>query len=191
MSIMRVTLTGTYLGQRCQNVIHFKNPDGALNNVAVREEVLGSLVIPIRSLQNNQATWVQMEVQKVDSPAGVVDVFALSGHVGSLSGGGAPSFLAALVRIKTATAGRHGHGRFYVWGVHGASVANGVFESGAFSAYGTTFATMTNRFKTGGTGPLIMGVAPRSSPIDFIPMTALVVPSVFGVQRRRNIGVGS
>lgn len=191
MAIMRVTLTGTYLGQRCQNVIHFKNPDRALTDVACREEILGTFVIPIRSLQNNQATWVQMEVQKVDGTPDAVSVFALSGHVGSLSGGGAPSFLAALVRIKTAVAGRHGHGRFYIWGVHGASVANGVFESGAFSAYGTTFANITARYKNGGTGPLIMGVAPRSSPSSFIDMTALVVPSVFGVQRRRNIGVGS
>lgn len=191
MAIMRVTLSGTYLGQLCQNVIHFSNPDRALNDAAVREEVLGSLVIPIRSLQNNQATWTVMTVQKVDGPADTPSVFALSGHVGSLSGGGAPSFLAAVVRIKTATAGRHGHGRFYIWGVHGASVANGVFEGGAFSAYGTTMATMTNRFKTGGTGPLIMGVAPRSSPTSFLAMTALVVPSIFGVQRRRNIGVGT
>ena len=191
MAIMRVTLSGTYLGQLCQNVIHFHNPDRALTDVQVREEILGNLVIPIRSLQNNQATWTVMTVQKVDGTPDTPSVFALSGHVGSLSGGGAPSFLAAVVRIKTATAGRHGHGRFYVWGVHGASVSNGVFESGAFSAYGTTFGTMTNRFKAGGTGPLVMGVAPRASPGDFIQMTALVVPSIFGVQRRRNIGVGS
>jgi len=190
MAVMRVTLSGTYLGQLCQNVIHFHNPDGALDDVAVREEILGNLVIPIRSLQNNQATWQVMQVQKVDGTPSTPSVFPLSGHVGSLSGSGSPPFIAALVRIKTAFAGRHGHGRFYVWGVHGASVGNGVFESGAYSAYGTTFNTMTNRFKTGGTGPLVMVVCPRSDPVNFHPMTALVVPNIFGVQRRRNIGVG-
>lgn len=191
MAIMRVTFSGIFLGQLCQNVVHFKNPDGALTDVAVREEILANMIIPIRSLQNNQATWTVMTIQKVDGTPSTPSVHPLSGHVGSLSGGGAPSFLAAIIRIKTATAGRHGHGRFYLWGVHGESVSNGVFQSGALSAYATTFNTMTNRFKNGGTGPLIMGVAPRSSPSSFIDMTALVVPSIFGVQRRRNIGVGS
>jgi hypothetical protein len=192
MAIMRVTFTGTYLGQRCQNVLHFLNPDGALTDVEIREELLGNFVIPLRSLQNNQATWTVMQVQRVDGTPTVPSVFALSGHVGSLSGDGAPSFLAALVRIVTGVSGRHGHGRFYIWGVHGASVANGVFQSGALSAYGTTMATMTNRFKLGGgTGPIQMGVAPRSTPTDFIGMSSLVVPSIFGVQRRRNIGVGA
>jgi hypothetical protein len=191
MSIHRVVLTGIYLGQKCQNVVHINNPDGALTNLAIKNEFNAQFITPLRNLQNNQAAWTQLAVRTVGlGPPGPEEIFIISGN-GSLAGTGATPVLAGVFSIRTGVAGPHGHGRFYLWGVHGASVVNGQFESGAFTAYQGAAVAIENRWKTGGTGPLDLGVAPRNAEELFIPMTSLVVRNIFGVQRRRNFGVGS
>jgi hypothetical protein len=191
MSIHRLIFTGTFLGQKCQNVLHVSNPDGALSNLAIRDEMLANFIPRLRNVQNNQASWVQLSVQRVGLTPGIAEIFPLTGQVGSLAGNGASPFVAGVFSIRTGTPGRHGHGRFYLFGVHGASISNGAFESGAFASYQTQALNIEGRFKEGGTGPLDLGVAPRGNEDNFIPMTALIVRSIFGVQRRRNFGVGS
>lgn len=193
MSIMRCTITGIYLAQKCQNVLHFNNPDGALSHINIFDELAANYWGVIRNFMNNQAAFTELRVQKIDGVPDTPSVFPISGVAGSLSGGGAPSFLCGLVRIKTASSGRHAHGRIYQWGVHGESVSNGIFQSGAWADWQTRWTTVQNRYKTGGSGPITLGVIKRGSVTtsDFYPMTALVVPQIFGVQRRRNIGVGA
>lgn len=190
MSIHRVIFTATMLGQRFQNVLHFENPDGALSNAAMRDELLTNFVARLRNLQNNALVWQSMSIQKVDGVPDEAEVFILSGHVGSLVGNPAPTVLCGLFSIRTGVAGRRGHGRFYMFGVHGDSVANSVVQSGALAAYVTEANFITNRFKGGGSGPITLGVCPRSNPGDFLSMTNLIPRPVFGIQRRRNIGVG-
>jgi len=191
MSKHRITLSGTILGQKCQNVIHVNNPDGALNNTAIKNEINSNFVTPLRNVQNAGALWTQMAIADADPASGVPEEIFIIGGAGSLAGAPALPFVAGVFSIRTGTGGRHGHGRFYLWGVHGASIANGAFETNAYNSYVTNANGITARFKTGGTGPLTMGVMPRGQPENFIPMTNLVVRSIFGVQRRRNYGVGS
>lgn len=191
MSKMRVVITGLILGQRCQNVLHFDNPDGGLNDAQVRDEILANFVARLRNVQNAGLSYTELTVQKVDPPAAPISVFPLAGANGSLAGAAAPPVLAALCSIRTAVAGRHGHGRFYGFGVHGESVSNGAFQAGALAAWQGEANFIVGRFGSGGTGPLRLGVAPRSDPTAFITCTSIVVRATFGIQRRRNIGVGS
>jgi len=190
MSIVRVVMTGSILGQRVQNVLHFNNPDGALSNFAISEELKPNWITVLRNVQNNQLQWVEISVQRVDTAGFSADVFTVTAAAGSLSGPAALTFACPVVSIRTGVAGRAGHGRFYIFGLHGESIDNGSFESGAFAAYQVRVNDLKNRYKSGGTGPITLGVCSRSNPIDFKPMTDLIVRPVLGVQRRRNLGVG-
>src|SRR6187549_1948016 len=173
MGIVRVVMTATFLGQRCQNVLHFLNPDGALTHLEISEELKPNFITQLRNVQNNQCSWTQISVQNVGTGAGAVPA------------------ICPVVSIRTGTAGRHGHGRFYIMGLHAESIANGTFQTDALAAYQTYVNNIKNRYKSGGTGPITMVVCPRSDPMSYHVMTDLIVRSIFGIQRRRNIGVGS
>ena len=191
MSTMRLTITATYLGQRIQNVIHFRNPDGSLTHEQCKDAYQTGYWANIKNVLNAGFVETEVRVQKVSGTPDTPTVWPIAGQHGSLSGGGAPSFVAGLIQVKTASAGRHGHGRIYQGGVHGESLSNGVFQVDAWSAWQTYVANIQNYFKNGGSGPMVMCVCSRSDPNTTIDMTALVVPQIFGVQRRRNIGVGA
>src|SRR6266478_6455767 len=190
MSVMRVIMDGLYLAKKCQNVLHFNNPDGASSHENIRDELIAHWLPILRNMQNNGLSYTQVSIQTVSSPPDVASLFPLSGQSGALSGAGAPSVLCGLFSIRTSFPGRHGHGRFYSFGVHQDSVLNGVFQSGALAAYVTAANSLVDRYKTGGTGPITLVVCPRADPSSFHPMTAIIVRPVFGIQRRRNIGVG-
>jgi hypothetical protein len=190
MSVVRVVMTGTMLGQRMQNVLHFLNPDGALSNFAISEELKPNWITVLRSAQNNTLAWTQITVQKVDAPAGPIDVFPITAAPGSLVGEPAPTALCPLVSIRTQTPGRAGHGRFYIFGMHRESILNGQFQPDALNFYKVQVAQIENRYKAGGSGPITLGVCSRANPGDIKLMTALIVRPIFGIQRRRNIGVG-
>ncbi len=190
MTIMRVIPTAIVLGQRCQNVLHFSNPDGALSEAAIATEIQNNWLPPLRNLQNNGCAYASLSVQRVDAPGHAAMVFSLLGTSGALSGAIAPSFVAGLFSIRTSSTGRHGHGRFYMFGVHGDSVLNGVVQSGALAAYQGAANALVARYKSGGTGPITLIVTDRATVTEFHPVTSIIARPVFGVQRRRNIGVG-
>ncbi len=191
MSIIRVVISATILGQKVQNVLHFNNPDGALNNLAVKDELVGNFIPVLQNLQNNGLSYASLSVQQL-TPLQPIEVFSITGAgTGSLAGAPAHPSLCGLFSIRTGTAGRRGHGRFYMFGVHGDSVSNGVVQSGAFGAYVNAATTLTGRYNATGTRPLQLGVCSRANPDDFKVMTALIARPTFGIQRRRNIGVGS
>lgn len=190
MSVVRVVMSATILGQVVQNVLHFNNPDGALTYQQIRDELVPNWTAVLNSALNNGLVWREYKIQTVSPAGAAAEIFVLSGIQGSLVGAPAPPVLCPLVRIRTGVAGRSGHGRFYIFGLHQDSVQNGVFQTDALNFYKVQVAQLQTRYKTGGTGPIQLVVCPRSDPSDFKLMTSLQVQQVFGVQRRRNIGVG-
>jgi len=190
MRVFRVVITGIVLAQRCQNVLHFIDNSDSKTEDNVKDEINANFRNQLTNLQNFNMNYSDMSVQIIHPAIQPMVLYPLTGQHGALSGAPAPPVLCALFSIRTATAGRHGHGRFYMFGVHGESVLNGIVEPGAYSAYQTAAANLTNRFKSGGTGPIQLAVVPRNNPSAAKPCTAIVVRQQFGIQRRRNIGVG-
>lgn len=190
MSIIRAITNQTYYGQLIQNVMHFRNPDGALSNLACKNEIFGNLWTVLKSNTNQNLIYSTMSIQQIDPTTTPAEVFTIGPNTGSLIGGGYASFAAVLFSIRTNSPGRHGHGRFYMCGIHGDWVANGLLRADVHSLLAGNATTITGRFKDGGTGPLALGVCPRNDPASFIPMSALICRQVLGVQRRRNLGVG-
>lgn len=190
MSTMRVILSGVILAQRCQNVLHFWNPDDTQTHDNIRDELIANWLPIVRNVQNANWRWTEISVQRVSGTPDIATVYPLSGNAGSLSGAPAVTVIAILFSIRTAVPGRHGHGRFYLPGVHGESVSNSVPESGALSAFQGAANALVARYGASGTGPINLVVVPRATPSDTHFCTAIVVRPTFGVQRRRNIGVG-
>ena len=190
MAIWKVVNSGLILGQRVQNVLHFITATTPFTETDVYNEFTANWMAPLRNLQNNGLSYTELAVQRIDSSGFALIQFPITGTNGALSGAAAPPVLCGLFSIRTAASGRAGHGRFYMFGVHQDSVLNGVIESGAYAAYQGVAVNLTNRFKQGGTGPMVLGVCPRSAPTNFKSMVSVVVRRQFGIQRRRNIGVG-
>lgn len=193
MATDRVVITAIVLGQQCQNVLHFHNPDGAMDAVSLKEEIRTQWISEIKQLQNTGCVYSQIAIQKnIDtSTPDPITTFPVAGTTGELAGAIAPSFIAGVFSIRTAVSGRHGHGRFYMFGVHQDSILNGVVQSGAFTAYAARAAALTAKYSATGSRPISLVVIPRSDPTDTKTMTTILARPTWGVVRRRNIGVGS
>lgn len=191
MALWQVTLTGTILAQKCQNVLHFFREQDDMDNASIRNEFTSNWLPIVRNLQNASWAWTTIGVQQLEPVTEPLEVFVVTNQSGSLSGTMAPTVLAGLFSLRTGFAGRSGRGRFYLPGVHGASVLNSILEPNAFSAYQTRANDLLNRYGAQGAGPLRLVVASRGPERTFHQVTAIVVRQTFGIQRRRNIGVGS
>jgi len=188
MPVFRCIPKAIVLGQQCQMVLHFLTGAGVNLEAFVNNELQVNFFPILRNLQNNGCAYASLSVQQVTDPVQPAQVFSMLGTNGALSGAIAPSFIAGLFSIRTAMPGRHGHGRFYMFGVHQDSISNGV--NIALAAYQGAANNIVTRYKVGGTGPIVLGVCPRANPADFKSVSAIIARSVWGVQRRRNIGVG-
>ena len=191
MALWRVIITAKVFDQTVQNVLHFTtDPAFGTDEEDVKAVVLSQWVAEVRNIQNSGCVYQTIGVQRLDV-AQPLQVFSIVGTVGSLSGAMAPSFIAGVLSIRTAVAGRAGHGRSYIYGIHQDSISNGQFQSGAFAAFQTIAANLTTRFNASGTTDLELGVTSRNNPVtDFKSCTTIIARQVFGVQRRRNLGVG-
>lgn len=189
MSVYRVTLTGKLLEQRLQNVLHFA--DRGLTQMTpdeVIDELLAGWLPILRNLQNNQFQTVGIKVQQL-TPSLLIPVErAVSNQAGSLAGDPAPLFVSALFSLRTAVPGRTGRGRFYMAGVHGPSMVNG--KNGAMSSYIPRALDLQNRYGAFGNGALVLVICNRVNPLPAKTVTQIIARDIWGVQRRRNIGVG-
>lgn len=192
MSIVRVVITGLILGQKCQNVLHFLNPDGSLAHDAIRDDLITHWINNLKTIQNAGLSYTQMTVQTVADTPDVMSIFPLTGLVGSLSGEAAPTFVGGLFSLRTGVPGRRGHGRFYMFGVHMDSIENGVVQSSALTAYAVVAAALFAAYgDPGGSSALTLMIGPRSNDsTDYLTVTTIIPRAIFGVVRRRNIGVG-
>lgn len=189
MSVYRVTFTGKLLEQRLQNVVHFADTRAfPMTENDVIDNLLAGWLPVLRNLQNNNFQTIAVKVQII-SPAIQIPVErAVVNQAGSLAGDPAPLFVSALFSIRTATPGRSGRGRFYMAGVHGPSMVAG--KNGAMSSYIPRQVDLQNQYCHPGEAVFRLGIAPRNNPGAFKDATQIIIRDIWGVQRRRNIGVG-
>jgi len=189
MPLWRVVPKGVIFSQVCQNVLHFARDASGLTTAQIRDELISGWFPILRNLQNNNFAWTQVSIQQILPTLQPPDVYALSNQAGSLSGTAAVPVIAGLFSLRTAAAGRTGHGRFYMPGVHQDSVLNGA--NGAVGTYQTRANDLMNRYGHLGSGPFEIVVTSRTQPSNYKSVTAIIVRPTWGVQRRRNIGVGN
>ena len=193
MTIERVTVTGQYYGGvTMQNVLHFNNADGFLSPNAVCIEIRDNWLQQIKTNQSNIIHWLDVACQTLGSAASPTHLAIDVQGADSVAANQSLSFVCWKLQINTGVAGRSGRGRIYVSGLRNTHFTSGAVGSTGLTALATPVANLNARYKSGGSGPLVIGVMPRGSTVsaDFKSCTSLTIASIAGVQRRRNIGVG-
>jgi hypothetical protein len=191
-TILRIVIQGSFAGQVCENVMHFKAVDETgltLNDFAI--DIRDFWLPQIRTRIMSGFVWQNIFVTQID-PAGPATVTLPVNITGTLSTVTSTTpFECLVVQIKTALAGRHGHGRFYLTGVPSADHSFGLLTASAITSWTTVLNTLNTRYNISGPSPLVYGVIRRGGTFgDFVNGTSLVIRTSLGAQRRRNYGVG-
>lgn len=191
MGLWKVVISGTFFSNLCQNVLYFEKRNGTQGTEVELKNELQTNWIPIfQQLQNNAFLYTTLSVQDLGPPAKPAVIFSLVGMAGALSGAPAHSVLAGLFSLRTNVGGRKGHGRFYMPGVHGQSVLNNVLQPGAFNQYVASAVSLSARYGEPGSGPYRLILRSHGPEHTETRVTDIVVRQTFGIQRRRNTGVG-
>lgn len=192
--VFRATISGIYLSQLNQNVMNFKSATGAGGTMAgLAADLNTNWIENIRFLQNQNFQYTQIAVQEMLPVPLTPIVLDISTKVGTLAGTGYHPSIAGLFAFRTFDPSRRGRGRYYMGGVHAASVSNGLVQSGALTQYVATAAIFTARYSTGGTSVYKLCVGPRTyaDEADYQVTQNVLARSYFGIQRKRNMNVGA
>jgi hypothetical protein len=192
MSIKRVTFSGLTIAGVCQNVVHFHDPDGSQTHPALAAYLIANWINPLRTVQNNNFSWIQLLIQTVDGPTPPASVHPISPGGGGSFGDMAAPFVTALFQIHTSAPGRKGRGRIFIPGMSiGEFVDRGRLDSGSYGLFQTNVLNgWRTKFLLGGTAPVTLGVCSRSNPTDFSAAEFIDVRQWAACQRRRNYFVG-
>jgi hypothetical protein len=191
LALFEATLQGLVLGNAHQNVLHFKTANGTETPATLAADLRDKWLQQIKTRHGGTLVWNGISVRQLGTTTAPFTLsIAITGS-GDTSANYTP-FAAFVVQIRTAFAGRHGHGRFYLGAVHPGAYVNGILTSTTISDWATIISTLMGWYGPSGTTPYQLGVLKRGSSdsTDFHPCTALVLRSSLGVQRRRNYGVG-
>jgi hypothetical protein len=192
-TIYKAVISGSYYAQLVQNVMHFEGDDSITSEALLCTDLRDNWVDQIRGLQNIGFQYSQITAQKMLPIATPPVALDITDRQGTLSGAGSLSFVAAIFRFRTATPTRKGRGRYYMGGVHGETVLNGVMHPTASGFFNTVAGLLITHWGAGGGSNFNLMVGPRHSTniADYLEVQSIQVPPIFGVQRKRNIGVGA
>lgn len=192
MAIARVTIHQTWFSQICQNVIHLDNGEGSYDPAAINAAI-GTYWIPaVRQVQLGTVNYFRVSVRNMGVIGGLTTDYPynVNGGSGSAVEGWGP--LCYLWSFQTETGGHSGRGRVYIAGCYPGNVVTGRFISASMDQQVAQVALLLTRF-TGAspTSGYNLAVCKRENLPTPHYVTNIVVRSVPGVQRRRNIGVGA
>jgi hypothetical protein len=194
MSDHRITVSARYGGQLMQNVLHFKNTDGALSPAALANNVLVNWVRKVKLCQTSDCNNFAILVQNLSAPTTAAFNLPISEPGTQPSEHRMPTFVSAVFKYSTAFAGRHGRGRSFIPGVPTDFVFDWQLSPAGIVNYQTNVVTpIVAAFVSGGVAgmPLCVREHVPGSGTDILhEVIAIAVRQQLGVQRRRNIGIG-
>jgi hypothetical protein len=193
--VYKATISSIYMAQLTQNVMNFKSETGAGGTATgLSTHLRDNWVENIRFLQNQNLSYTVISVQEMLPTPLTPIVLDISAKVGTLAGTGYHPSIAGLFAFQTFDPSRRGRGRFYMGGVHAASVGtNGLVQSGALGSYVATALILKGFYSSGGSSIYKLCVGPRTyaSDGDYQVTQTILARNYFGIQRKRNINVGS
>jgi hypothetical protein len=200
--LYQVTLTGLYQGQTIENVLMFR----ARTTTATDAQIGGDLQTfwdLLRPLVQHDYTLTYMQVKRMTPVA--LDTFfvpAAAGHEnGAATGGGVNSTIAAVITLRTGTAGKSHRGRIYLAPVDAGNCdTDGCrLSAGGLANYNTAFTNIKNLVDdaTGTALYVALGIYSRliggQNPFTVAGWQAVsqfVTQPILGNQRRRRMGRG-
>jgi len=192
MPIMRVTTTALLMGQTMQNVLHFRMAGGALTFQQIAENIRDVWVTRIKTHQTTDHVYNAISVSQVGSQVATFTLPVNIPGTNIATNEGTP-FECMVIQKRTALAGRHGHGRFYVGGVTTNVAQKGLLTAAVINNWTTSLNFLMSIYGTLGEpgGPLDLVIHPKGGGAeDGVDVTEMVVRPWLGVQRRRNYNVG-
>jgi hypothetical protein len=179
------------IGMQFENAVHFNNPDGFLTNAAIGAELATNFMVRIQNFQSFFLGWQYFYIYRVGHPEIPVYIHALSNSPGLFNGGYLYPTTGYKLKWQCLAGGRHGRGRFYVAGSRSDWATAGGITASAATNGGIHLAAIVARYKSGGTGPLTLGLVPKGgSEVDFTALNTALLWQYLGQQRRRQYGVG-
>lgn len=190
-NVFRVTTIATMYGQQIQNVLHFSGPSSdplEMSNLA--NEVVTGWINKVRERQISQHHYSLVRVKLLESQFPTFEKVVDIGGA-RVGGDGFLTFVANIIRIRTAIAGKHGRGRVYIGGMENAVTNQGFLRQDHLDNWEGNLNGIRAAFLPGGTSTFRLGVTRKVAPVaNFIEATSISMAPVCAVQRRRNIGVG-
>lgn len=191
MSTHRITLTQNARGRIIQNVFHVNNPDGALSDVQIKDEVVNNWIQVIKPHTGLNLTYIGLEIRVV----GVAAPPAATHFVLNIPGTGSSTNLPQVCCVKlgflTGLSGRKFRGRYYIGLIGNVTDQTDLITGTPMANLEATAATLQARWAVNGSGPLTLVIfhrGPEAPPPTLV--TQIIVRATLGVQRRRNLGVG-
>jgi hypothetical protein len=193
--VYKVTISSIYLAQLTQNVMNFSSATGAGGTATgLATDLSNNWVENMRFLQNQNLSYTIISAQEMLPVPLVPIVLDISTKVGTLAGNGYHPSIAAIFAFLTFDPSRRGRGRYYMGGVHAASVGtNGLVQSTALGQYVATATILKNRYSDGGSSIYRLCVGPRTynDVNNYQATQTILARNYFGIQRKRNINVGA
>ena len=192
MAIFRTTLTASFRGMLMQNVLHFDTHGSGIQPNTINEIVRDQWISEYKFFSVDQVIWINIASQIVDPTTGFSSNLAINiPCTGNITSASDHPSICEKIKVFTATAGRHGRGRIYapVASLFGANV--GVLKPETIAARNARLDTLLARFNDDNPQfGITYGIIPRDTPSAFKPAVLMRLDSRYGIQRRRNIGVG-
>lgn len=193
MSQHRVVISSLYLGQLCQNVLHFDNPDGATQPQAIAQDVFDNWIMKVTIHTGSAVNYFNVLVQNLSNPNEAPFSLAVNRSGQSFAANTMGPFTCKVFKFLTARAGRHGRGRCFIPGIDAQHITLGQLNSGYITNVNSQVITpIMARFGPGGTSNLNLCVRENDGTDVgiFNPVISIQCRAQLGVQRRRNIGIG-
>ena len=189
MSIFRVTISMSFMGQLNQNRLYVNDntENGTASNVCnyMRDNWIANIKIPM----NAGVRFLSIDATRV---GGTGDQFTLliPNTFGQQSQETQTTpFAAWVLQFRTGLAGRKFRGRAYIPGYRFGDQQNGQITSGGVTIWNLALGPLNAAFTEHGGSNMFLVIHGATESHD-TPVTSIQVRSIMGSMRRRNIGVG-
>jgi len=184
--------------QIIETVIHFRAITAAPITNAQHISVADNFLNSLKKIQTNRSTYPSFIVKQM-TPVGFDQIILAPTVVGgNFNEEPANNQLAIVFTKRTGVAGARHRGRMYVAGYPASAGLNTLAGGGLLTAVGTVAGELLAKFQEGGTDPtMVAGIYSKSiggtlpfTVAGWQPITKWEPQLLFGVQRKRKIGVG-
>lgn len=189
--IRRATCFCIAYGQSCNIVPHFLVFDIANDYPAIIAELRANFLTYLLPLQYTSAVWNRVDIKNMNIPAQSTFSQAIVPLSGNGQATGAGPVMGALFSLQTGFGVRSKRGRIFIPGTNTGLSTTGTLSSSLTTTANNVINNIKNRYVDGGNnlGPMRLVVWSRKNN-DFTSVTNIALRPNFGVQRRRNIGIG-
>lgn len=199
--MFKVVVRQSLRGQAVQNVLFFRGMTGAESAAQLASELESDLFPIWGTVQGSSLIYLGTTITQVTP---ITLDLVISGHTapptnGQRSTNTGPNSVAAVMTLRTGTAGKTHRGRIYFGGIDTIDFPNDIMSTAAAGVYSTAAASILTKwgisgsslfFRLGIYSRLLGGTAPYTL-AGWQQVTTIDVQPVLANQRRRRLGVGA